>query len=225
MTTKVSKKYIHAVIATDIVLFTIIDKELNVLLIKMNKAPYEGMWAAPGSLVQAEESIDDAAKRVLVEKSGIKNAYIEQLATFGKVNRDPFGRVVSVAYLGIIPNPPVLLTTTEEHREVNWFPVKKLPSLAYDHKEIIKEAYERLKSKLAYTNIATHIVPDEFTLSDLQLTYEIVLGKELDKRNFRKKLFEVKLVKKTGKLDIGKAHRPAELYRFVSREQKNVEIL
>ncbi|MCC6639274.1 NUDIX hydrolase, partial [Candidatus Falkowbacteria bacterium] len=138
------KKYEHAVIATDIVVLAIIKQQLNVLLIQMNKEPYKGMWAAPGGIVRGNESLDDAANRVLLEKAGIDNVYQEQLSAFGEVDRDPFGRVVSVAYLGLIAHIPTT-TTTAEHKNIEWYPIKNLPALAYDHSAIIKSAVLRLK--------------------------------------------------------------------------------
>ena len=223
--TGVSQKYEFAVIATDIAIFTVENNELQVLLIKMKKRPFTNYWALPGGLVQPKESVDQAAKRQLFAKTGVKNIYLEQLYTFGKVDRDPFGRVVSVAYFALIPNKGIKLHTTEEYEGVEWFPIKKLPKLAYDHDEIIKKAVNRLKAKLGYTNIVYGLLSPEFTLGELQGVYEIILGHELDKRNFRKKIFSLKLVKKIGKKEAGKANRPAELYKFISRRAEVVQIL
>ena len=222
---KTSKKYKYAVISTDIAILTILNNELSILLIKMKKSPYIGSWAVPGGLVKSDESVDDSAKRHLHAKSGIKGVYLEQLYTFGKVGRDPFGRVVSVAYFALIPKEGVKLKTTKEYEGVKWFPVKKLPKLAYDHKEIIETAAERLKSKLEYTNIIYSLLPEEFTLSELQKNYEIILNKKLDKRNFRKKILSTGLIKKTSRSKIGEAHRPAILYKFIDRKVKLVQIL
>ena len=222
--TKVQKKYDYAVISTDVAIFTIINNELNVLLMKMNKSPYIGYWAVPGGLVKSNESVDDSAKRHLYSKAGVRGVYLEQLYTFGKVGRDPFGRVVSVAYFALIPNKGLKLNS-EEGFTTDWFPVKKLPKLAYDHKEIINTATDRLKSKLEYTNIVYSLLPKEFTLGELQKMYEVILSKRLDKRNFRKKILSVKLIKKTSKKKIGEAHRPAELYKFIDRKAKIVQIL
>lgn len=221
---KVKKKYDYAVISTDVAIFTIIDNELNVLLMKMNKSPYIGYWAIPGGLVKSDESVDDSAKRHLYLKAGVKGVYLEQLYTFGKVNRDPFGRVVSVAYFALIPNKGLKLKSGEGFI-TDWFPVKKLPKLAYDHKEVIETATDRLKSKLEYTNIIYSLLPEEFTLGELQNMYEIILGRKLDKRNFRKKILSVKLIKKISKKKIGEAHRPAELYKFIDKKAKIVQIL
>lgn len=219
------KTYAHAVIATDVVIFTIEHGVLKVLLIAMKKHPYEKHWALPGGLVGGNEGLEDSAMRHLLSKTGVRDLYLEQLATFGDPKRDPFGRVVSVAYMALIPSQTLNLKTTKEYAGVAWFPVSKIPSLAYDHKEILQFAHERLKGKLTYTNIAYGLLPKEFTLSELQSTYEIILARKLDKRNFRKKLLALDLVTSTKKYRKEGAHRPAELYRFSHRAPMVVEVL
>jgi 8-oxo-dGTP diphosphatase len=225
MTAKVKKKYKFAVMAVDVVIFTIKEGKLMALLIQMKKKPFAGMWAAPGGLIRGNESLDSAAERLLLEKAGVKNVYLEQLYAFGEPNRDPFGRVVSVAYFALIPSRGIILKTTKDYADVRWFPVKKLPKMAYDHKKIVEKAVRRLQAKLGYTNIAYSLLPKEFALTELQRTYEIILGKKMDKRNFRKKIFSLKLVKKTEKKQQGEANRPANLYKFIDRKMKIVEIL
>lgn len=217
--------YQFAVIATDVVIFTVDEGQLKVLLIKMKKHPFTNMWAAPGGLVGINESVDSAARGQLLLKSGVKDVYLEQLYTFGKINRDPFGRVVSVAYFALIPNAGLKLNTTTEYAGIAWFPVSKMPALAYDHKEIIKTAVERLISKLEYTNVVYNLLPNNFTLSELQEVYQIILNKKLDKRNFRKKILGLGLVKKTGKKQVGEGGRPAELFCFVKRTPQSVEMI
>jgi len=151
--------------------------------------------------------------------------YLEQLYTFGGVNRDPFGRVVSVAYIGMLPTSEIKTKTTEEHKKIEWFSVDKLPLLAYDHKKILKLAISRLQSKLEYTNIICNLLPEEFTLTEMQKAYEIILKKELDKRNFRKKIDSLNFIKETGINTVGGAHRPAKLYKFINKKVQNIEIL
>lgn len=222
---KVQAKYKYAVIATDVALFTVEKNNLKVLLIKMKKDPFTGMWALPGGLIDSHESIDDAAKRVLEKKTGVNNVYLEQLATFGKVDRDPFGRVVSVAYFSLIPSERLMLHTTSEYEDVAWFSVGDISDLAYDHKAILQAALEQLKHRLEYSNIALSLLPREFTLTDLQRLYETILGKTIDKRNFRKNVLRSGLLKSTGKRREGQAHRPAELYRFTSKSSHIVRVL
>ncbi len=171
----VQKKYSHAVIATDVVIFTVHEEQLKVLLIKMKKKPFVGMWAIPGGLVHGKESVDEATQRHLVEKTGVKDVFLEQLYTFGRVNRDPFGRVVSVAYFALIPNAGLKLKTTADYDDVAWFSMKKIPKLAYDHNEILQTAMRRLKAKLGYSTISYSLLPREFTLSQLQHIYEVIL--------------------------------------------------
>lgn len=222
---KVTKLYKFAVIATDQVVFSLIEGRLQVLLIKMKKAPYENAWAAPGGLVNSNEGVEQAAKRVLQEKTGLKGGYSEQLFTFGDVDRDPFGRVVSVAYLTLLSSSKMKLITTSEYDGIEWFAIDELPELAYDHKQMIRLAAERLASKLEYTNIVCNLLPDEFTLSQMQEAYEAILGRELDKRNFRKKVLSLQIVKTTGKRQAGLQSRPALLYRSIYSELRQVEIL
>ena len=222
---KITKKYTFAVIATDVVIFTIQDGQLKVLLIQMKKVPFTGQWAIPGGLVKPDESVDNSARRQLVSKTGVSDIYLEQLYTFGEVNRDPFGRVVSVAYFALIPYGGFRLKTTKEYEGVDWFGIKMLPGLAYDHAEIISSAVERLKSKLAYTNIVYSLLPNEFALGELQQLYEIILDKKFDRRNFRRKILSLNLLKKLGKKRGGDANRPAELYSFVKRKPAWVQVL
>lgn len=207
----VKQKYKFAVIAADVAVFTIIADALNVLLMKMQKKPYKKAWALPGGLIRGNESLEDAAKRQLLDKTGVRNLSLEQLYAFGNTNRDPFGRVVSVAYMALVPAYKVFL---QEQNDSAWFPLKKLPQLAYDHKEIIASAHTRLKMRIQYTALAKSILPHAFTLSELQRVYEIILEREVDKRNFRKKLFALDLVEKTKNQEQSRPHRPARLYRF-----------
>ena len=219
------KKYKFTVVATDVVIFTIQNNQLKVLLMKMKKKPFLKYWAVPGGLVKPNESVEKGAKRQLYLKTGLKNVYLEQLYTFGKINRDPFGRVVSVVYFALIPLDSVKLKSKTKEPGVAWFSVKKLPKLAYDHTEVIGTAINRLKSKLGYTNIVYSLLPREFTLSELQNIYEIILDRGLDKRNFRKKILALGVVKQLHKKEKGIPHRPAELYSFLKREPRIVEIL
>lgn len=203
----------------DSVLFTIDKEKLKVLLIKINSGPYVNKWTLPGGLVKLEETLDEAAKRVLFQKTNIGNVHLEQLYTFGGLKRDVRGRAVSVAYFALVNNPENYnLKTTKYYSKIAWWPVKKLPEMAFDHQEIIEFALKRLKSKLGYSNIVYSLLPEEFTLTQLQKAYEIILGEKLDKRNFRKRMLSLGLLKETGRKIEGEPHRPAELYKFSKRE-------
>jgi 8-oxo-dGTP diphosphatase len=220
-----SKKHKFTAVATDVVIFTVREQKLQVLLIKMKKSPYQNHFAMPGGMIRVDETVDEGAKRILKEKVNIENVYLEQLYTFGEVGRDPFGRVVSVAYFALIPSDNLVLKTTSEYADIGWFPIADLPPLAYDHNKIVRTAVKRLQNKLSYSNIVYSLLPDEFTLGEIQNTYEIILGTKLDKRNFRKKLFSLNLVKSLGRQKRGMANRPATLYAFTSKKLREVEML
>ena len=218
-----SKKY--PITAVDVVIFTIEDEGLKVILIKMKKKPYKDVWAFPGGRVGINESLDKAAERELYEKTGVKNVYLEQLYTFGEVKRDPFTRVVSVAYYALVDSKKIKLKTTSKYAGIDWFIINQLPPLAYDHKKMAELALNRLRAKLEYTNIVYSLLPKYFTLSELRTVYEIILDRELDRRNFQKKILGLKLLKSTGKKKWGLPYRPAELYTFKKRKPMIVKIL
>ncbi len=227
MPSVVKQKYRHVVVAVDVAVLSVRDNRLEVLLMKMSKRPYEDSWALPGGLLKGDETLDDAAKRHLFERTGLSRVYLEQLYTFSALDRDPFGRVVSTAYAALVApefeaRERYFVT---DQAKVCWFPVRKLPSLAYDHADMVQVAVERLRAKLGYTNIAANLLPPEFTLTELQTLYEVILGHALDKRNFRKKILAIKLVVPTGRERGGLPSRPAELYRFADRTLKVINIL
>lgn len=211
-------KYEHPSVTVDVLIFTIQENELKIVLVKRGLEPFKDMWALPGGFVQIDESLDVAAKRELMQETGVKDVYLEQLYTFGDPQRDPRTRVITVAYFALIPDGRVQLTAATDVKEAEWFTINKLPSLAFDHQQIVSYALDRLKSKIEYTNIVYGLLPKQFRLSQLQKVYEIILGKELDKRNFRKKMLSLGLLKSTGKKEAEGAHRPAQLYEFKKRE-------
>lgn len=171
------------------------------------------------------ETLEETAERVLRQKAGVQGIYLEQLATFGGVKRDTRSRSVSVAYFALVNNKDFHLKTNEYYADIAWHDVARLPGLAFDHKEIIRVGRERLMNKLAYSNIAYGLLPKEFTLSELQALYESILDKPLDKRNFRKKIQEITLVKETGGIRRDGPSRPAKLYSFAERKLRIVDIL
>ena len=215
----------HVKIAVDNCIFTVLEDRLHLLLIQMTKVPYAGMWALPGGLIQDAESLDAAAGRILYEETGVAEVYIEQLYTFGQPHRDPAGRVVSVAYFALLHAAGITLHTQPKYADVRWWPCATLPPLAYDHDTVAAYARQRLEWKLAYTNVVWSFLPRRFALTELQKVYEAVLGRALDKRNFRKKILALGLIEPVGETAMRGAHRPAMLYRFTSREPKLIDML
>jgi 8-oxo-dGTP diphosphatase len=201
-------------LATDAVILTVANGELQALLIKMKKRPYGGHWAFPGGLLGDDETSLAAAQRILAAQTGVKEAYLEQLAVFDDPKRDPFGRVASVAYFALVPSEGLALRTTAKYDDVRWWPVHKLPRLAYDHKQVARAAVSRLQEQLEHSAIAWSLLPERFTLSDLQAVHESVLGEPIDKRNFRKKVLAGGLLQPLRQKRADGAHRPAQLYRF-----------
>lgn len=212
-------------VATDAAIFTVIDKTLHVLLIQMKKKPFTGMWALPGGLIEEDETSEEAASRILEIQTGVGDAYFAPLSVFDAVSRDPLGRVVSIAYVALVPSEKIQLQTTEKYADVRWWPVRRLPTLAYDHRDIVRAAVTCVQKKLSSSNIAWSLLPREFSLSDVQNMYQNILLRAIDKRNFRKKMLSLGLLAKTGNERAGGAHRPAALYRFKTRELTEAEIL
>lgn len=200
-------------VTVDVVVFTIRNGGLHVLLVKRKYPPFEGRWAIPGGFVLPEETLDAAALRELAEETGVADVYLEQLYTFGDPKRDPRGRVVTVSYFALIsPDRPLKAAT--DAAEAAWFPMAKLPALAFDHDGILEYALVRLRNKLEYTTVGFQLLPETFTLTELQTVYEAILGRRLDKRNFRRKMEVLKILKPTSELRREGLRRPARLYRF-----------
>jgi 8-oxo-dGTP diphosphatase len=208
-------KYERPSVTVDVVIFSILDEQLKVLLIKRKVWPYESMWAIPGGFVEMAESLDDAAYRELAEETNVtaEQVYLEQLYTFGEPARDPRTRVITVAYFALVSADKVNPQAADDAEDVCWFSVYDLPKLAFDHTEILDYALTRLRYKLEYSAVGFQLLPEKFTLRELQDAYEIILGTKLDKGNFRSKLRKTQVVEKVdGYRDTG--GRPARLYRF-----------
>jgi ADP-ribose pyrophosphatase YjhB (NUDIX family) len=214
----------HPWVAVDVVIFTIDEGVLKALLVKLREGPFTGRWAFPGGLVGLGEALDDAATRELFEKTGLRDLYLEQLYTFGDPKRDPHAHVVSVAYFALVPGKGKGIAADPKYAQLEWRAVDALGSLAYDHNAVANHALERLRAKLSYTNIVYSLLPDEFALGDLQTIYEVILGRKLDRRNFRKKLLATGLLHALPKLRRG-PHRPAMLYSFAQRRPMNIPML
>jgi len=212
-------------VAVDNCIFTVVNGRLQVLLIRMRKKPFEGMWALPGGLIGEGESLRDAAARILKEETGVVGLYLEQLYTFDGRTRDPEGRVVSVAYYSLVPPVGLALGTSPKYDAVRFWDCNQSPrDLAYDHEAILGYAQSRLQAKVQYTNVMWSLLPPRFTLRELQTAYEGVLTRSLDKRNFRKKVLSLGLLRASGQKSKGGRHRPAMLYQFASQAPTAVEV-
>lgn len=209
-----SYDYPRPTLTVDIVVFSVCDNQLQVLLIQRGTEPFKGMWALPGGHVEIKEALETAALRELQEETGVQDAYLEQLYTYGDPLRDPRGRVISVAYFSLIPScNTIRIEGGSDATSANWFPVDNLPLLAFDHTDIIAYATRRLRYKLEYSAVGFELLPDTFTLSQIQSTYEIILGEKLDKRNFRRRILEANIIEPTDRFHSGEG-RPARLYRY-----------
>src|SRR5262245_51446371 len=207
-------RYDRPSVTVDVVIFTLQGGELHVLLVERKHWPFEGHWAIPGGFINMDESLEQAARRELEEETGVRDIYLEQLYTFGAPWRDPRTRVISVAYIALVRADTQTLRVSEESVDVRWFSVRQLPGpLAFDHDHILATALERLRSKLEYTTLAFQLLPEVFSILELKHIYEQILGEELDKGNFYRKIKDAKVLEDTGMRREGRG-RPTTLYRF-----------
>ena len=196
--------------------------ELKIMLIKRDISPFQGEWAIPGGFVRMDETLEQAALRELQEETGIHDVFLEQLYTFGDLERDPRDRTITVSYYALINLVEQEIQAATDASEANWFRISEIPKLAFDHDQILQTAIARLRSKIRYEPIGFELLPQKFTLTQLQKLYETVLDRQLDKRNFRKKILSMDLLIDTNELEQGVSHRAAKLYRF--DENKYLEL-
>jgi 8-oxo-dGTP diphosphatase len=208
---------IEVQVTVDVVIFALRAEELHVLLIRRGIPPFEGHWALPGGFILEGESLDSAARRELEEETGVRDVYIEQLYTFGDVDRDPRGRVVTVAYYALLTGEQTAVVAGSDAAAAKWWSARSHPPLAFDHEQILGYALSRLRTKLEYTTVGFQLLPKKFTLSQLQRVYETILGRELDKRNFRRKILLLDILKPLEEWAKEGANRPAQLYRFSAK--------
>lgn len=201
-------------LSVDAVVFGYEEGNISVLLIKRKYAPFKGQWAIPGGFVINDESLEDAVERELFEETGIKINYLEQLYTFGKPDRDPRGRVVSVAYFGLVRPNAFKINASTDAQQVQWFNINELPRLSFDHKEILKTAIERLQGKITYEPIGFELLDKKFPFSDLEKLYTTLLGREIDRRNFRKKIIGLNVLDELDEKVSKGSGRPANLFQF-----------
>jgi 8-oxo-dGTP diphosphatase len=217
-----SYEYARPALAVDCVVFGLDESDLKVLLIQRKLQPFQHTWALPGGFVRIDETLDTAARRELEEEAGVSDVFLEQLYTFGALDRDPRDRVVSVAYFALAKLSDHRIRAATDAMGVGWFGLDDLPKLAFDHSEIVTRAHERLRGKVRYAPIGFELLPPRFSLTQLQRLYEIVLGTDLDKRNFRKKILAMDLLVETDEVEQGVRHRAARLYRFDRRKYERL---
>jgi len=216
-------EFARPALTVDIVVFALVSNDsdeecLQVLLVERDLKSFEGQWALPGGFVRVDETLEGAARREVEEETGLKGIYLEQLYTFGEIVRDPRERVITVAYFALVNLEGHDVHASTDARNGVWFSINDLPKLAFDHKKILSAAHQRLKGKLRYQPIGFELLPEKFTLRQLQQLYEVILDRKLDKRNFRKKVLGMEIVKETKEIEKGVAHRAARLFRFDKRK-------
>jgi 8-oxo-dGTP diphosphatase len=214
-------EYPHPAVAVDIALFTVAgqlrDLRLQVLLIARKEKPFRGQWALPGGFVRIEEDLPEAALRELAEYTGVRDVYLEQVGAVGTPDRDTRERVITVVYVGLVAGDKHPPRAAGSATDVRWFDVNDLPLLAFDHSHLLGMGLAHLRRRVGEAPICFELLPEEFTLSELQALTETILGRSLDRRNFRRKLHELEFLQPVkGARREGK-HRPAQLYRFISR--------
>ncbi|WP_231915336.1 NUDIX domain-containing protein [Lewinella sp. 4G2] len=197
--------------------------ELKILLIKRKEAPEEDKWALPGYFVEKEEALDAAAQRVLRQMTGLEDVYLEQLATFGQPGRHALGRVITVAYYSLVKIDDFEPKAAGLAREVTWHTVHNLGDLAFDHAEIVAVALKQLRESIRLRPVGFELLPPAFTLTELQHLYEAIWETELEKRNFRKKILAMNLLRDLGQVQQNVAHRPAKLYEFDESRYRALE--
>jgi 8-oxo-dGTP diphosphatase len=209
------------VVAVLVVIFTVVEGELRALLIHRSAGPHAGLWAIPGGLLRTDEALIDAATRKLVDETGVKDVFLEQLYTFNDLDDVTPGGALAIVYFALVDSQRARLAERPDWQPA-WFAMRDLPKLAFRNERVLDYALERLRNKLEYTNVAYSLLPSSFTLSELQRVYESITGHSLDKRNFRKRMLSLGIIEATGERKAEKAGRPAQLYRFSSREPMEV---
>jgi 8-oxo-dGTP diphosphatase len=212
-------------LTVDAVLFGYNREEgVSVLLIKRKIEPFIHQWALPGGFVRTEESLEEAVHRELEEETGVKVNYLEQLYTFGSPERDPRMRIVSIVYFGLVKPESHDIKANTDAEDAEWFNIKKLPSLAFDHNSIIKKAVERLRGKITYEPIGFELLPSKFPFADLEQLYMTLLDREIDRRNFKRKIMNLAIVEELPeKASMASAGRPGNLYQFNKEKYFNLK--
>jgi 8-oxo-dGTP diphosphatase len=206
--------FFKSAFSVDNVIFGFDGGELKVLLIKRSNALFQNMWALPGDLVYPNEDILNAASRVLDQLTGLKGVFLEQVRAFGAVDRHPLGRVITVAYYSLVNPRSFKLTPSSFASVAEWHKISDVGALAFDHNAILESCLEQLRMRVRNAPIGFELLPTKFTLTELQQLYESILGKGMDKRNFRKKMLALNFIHDISEMQEGVSHRPARLYEF-----------
>jgi|TARA_Y100000310_G_scaffold252367_1_gene259059 8-oxo-dGTP diphosphatase len=209
-----SYAYARPAVSTDCVVFGLDDEDLKILLIKRATEPFEGHWAFPGGFAKVGESLEDTARRQLAEETGLSEAFLEQLYTFSSPDRDPREHVITAAYYALVNLSAHPVQPSTDAGRTAWFGLTDVPPLAFDHARILEVACERLRGKIRYQPIGFELLPRIFPVRELQRMYEKILGRTLDKRNFRKKILNMGILQQLAETETDVAHRAARLYRF-----------
>ncbi len=217
--------YKNPALAVDLVVFGYHEQRLSVLLLNRKEDPFRDQWTLPGAFLQMEESFQEACSRILQTKLGMDDVYMEQLYTFDEPGRDPRGRVISVAYYALVNPHRFAITAGKMANDVQWFNVKKIPSLGFDHKRIFTKAQQRLKSKILYHPVGFELLDELFTMTELHDLYECILGVPIDRRNFSRKILAAEFIINTGQKREGLQNRHPDLFRFNKKlKQHNFQL-
>lgn len=203
--------YPRPAVTTDICLFTVVDDDLRILLVRRGEEPFKGSWALPGGFLREDETLDDCAARELQEEAGVTIPHLEAFATFSDPGRDPRYRVITAAYFALVPATDHILKSGSDAADAQWHSLQRLPTLAFDHREIIAAGQRSLAARLDRAPLALALLPPRFTLTQLQKVYEAIEGQPLDKRNFRRSILAKDWLTETGEMERGN-RRPAMLY-------------
>ncbi len=207
-------QYPRPAVSVDCALFGFEQEKLQVLLIQRDRDPFAGHWALPGGFLEMDETLEQAAKRELEEETGVRDVYLEQICAFSEVDRDPRGRVITIAYFALVKPSAFQVAADSDARDASWFPIEHLPPLAFDHDKILKASLESLQNRVKQKPLGFELLPKKFTLSQLQQLYEAILQRSFDRRNFRKKILSFGILVDLEERQKGVAHRAARLFRF-----------
>jgi len=215
--------YERPALAVDCVVFGYEEDELKVLLIQRDIEPYKNVWALPGGFVRINETLEEAAIRELKEETSVENIYLEQLYSFGAIDRDPRERVVAISYYALVKLSEHKAKGGTDAADANWYSLKNLPKLAFDHKEIIEVAYRRLQGKVRYEPVGFELLPKKFLFSAIEHLYETILQRKIDRRNFRKKMLSMGIIKQLEVQQENVAHRKGFYYSFDKKEYEKMK--